>query len=101
MRLGIGLAGALTVSTEGRKVCALCNHSETGRAHILALCPAVASDRHTFLAKLDERFAATLQSAPAGDWPSIVLSPHLDLNKLKGAVVYCSAIMDKLKLCKS
>ena len=52
--------------------------------------------RQVFLANVDVTFAAVLRAAPPGDWPSVVLSPHMDMHRLAGAVKYGAAIMDVL-----
>ena len=97
LRLGVGRGGALSISINGGKGCVLCGGVSPGITHILASCPHLQAQREVFLASLAPTVALILRSAPPGDWPSVLLSPHLDLDHLKVSTEYCSRIMVELK----
>ena len=59
-------------------------------------CPALAIQRALFLANVDTDFASRLALAPHGDWPTVFLSPHLDLERLRSVVSFCGQIVDLL-----
>ena len=91
-RLSLGAAQLLK-----RRPCVLCSGLEAGHAHTLAACSVLCQDRAMFLANVDAGFAARMASAPPGDWPSVLLSPHLELDRLKVVVSFCARIMEALK----
>ena len=93
LRLGIGAGSKLSVSIGKVKVCSLCNGPRCGLAHLLASCSGTCDIREAFLSASDHGFSTALQGAPAGDWPSVLLSPHSDLDKLMRAVEYCARVM--------
>jgi hypothetical protein len=80
------------------KSCPLCGSSHSGHAHVLAVCPAVMGPRCIFLSSVDSVFASRLEEAPPGDWPTAILNPHLDIQRLIRAVRYTADIMDALRL---
>jgi len=87
--LGVG-------SSVKKRPCILCNGPIVGNAHFLAECPAVLQQRQFFLASVEPLFADRLAAAPPGDWPSVLLSPHIELNRLALVVSFCAQIMDAL-----
>ena len=95
-RLAIG-AGQLVK----RRPCVCCGGNMAGHAHILAVCPSLTRMRGVFLAEIDPIFASQLAAAPSGDWPSVLLSPHLDIDRLKIVVSFCAAIIEVLKTCEN
>ena len=97
LRLGIGAAAHLSSSSGGMRLCKLCGGSMYGMPHILAVCPALEVERNVFLVKVGTFYANRLRGAPAGDWPTVVLSPHADLVILRQAVIFGGAIMDHLQ----
>ena len=48
-------------------------------AHVLSTCPSLAADRNTFSWSVGAFYASKLSGAPAGGWPTLLLSPHTDL----------------------
>jgi len=94
-RFGLGASSEIRKSP-----CILCGSGQAGHAHILATCPVTHEARLLFLSIVDSGFAARLGTAPQGDWPSALLSPHLDLYRLKAAVTYCAQIMSVLAISK-
>ena len=48
------------------------------------------------MSSADEEWRQSLYSAPAGDWPSVILSPHLPLTRMKLAVEYVSIVTKAL-----
>jgi len=92
-RLYLGVCSALK-----NKSCPLCGSSHSGHAHVLAVCPAVMGPRCIFLSSVDSVFASRLEEAPPGDWPTAILNPHLDIQRLIRAVRYTADIMDALRL---
>ena len=81
--------------------CILCRGPVVGHAHLLAVCPAVLQQRESFVASSSVFFADRLATAPPGDWPSVLLSPHMDLDRLALVVSFCAQIMDALGACEN
>ena len=97
LRLGIGPAAQLSALDGRQRVCKLCAGAGFGLAHLLCSCPAVAGERKLFIDSVGCFYASKLSGAPAGDWPTVVLSPHADLAFLQHAVVFGATIQDHLK----
>ena len=97
MRLGVGAAANLSVLIRGSRLCKLCETSAPGIAHLLASCSALHGERGIFLDNVEAFYASKVRGSPAGDWPTLFLSPHTDLAQLRHAVVFAAAIMDALK----
>ena len=98
LRLGIGAAARLSELSGRHRVCRLCASVEYGLAHLLSACPTVAAAREHFLQQVGVFYASKLVGAPAGDWPTLVFSPHADLVFLQHAVVFGATILDNLKI---
>jgi len=97
LRLGLAGAATLSASVGGRRMCKLCMSGQASMAHILATCTAVGAARQHYLHSLSGYFSARLREAPAGDWPTLVLSPHSDLEVLRCSVFFGAAIMEALR----
>ena len=97
LRLGFGAAYTLGFTRGSQYLCKLCGCPTTGMAHLLASCHALSSHRETFLDHIGFFYSAKLQGSPAGDWPTLVLSPHLDLAVLRHAVVFGAAVVGLLE----
>ena len=91
LRPGIGAGSRLSIAMGTRKVCALCGGPMSGLAHLLASCSGLNRIRADFLSGVDQNFATTLQGAPAGDWPSVLLFPALGPGSAHG----CSGVLRK------
>ena len=97
LRLSLGSARSLCVTSGGQRTCKLCMGFVFGLPHLLASCPALAGERGAFLSQLGRAYAAKLSAAPCGDWPTMVLTPHADLVALGHTVVYGSEVMWSLE----
>ena len=71
-----------------RKACVLCGGPMSGLTHLLASCSEIIGIREGFLSGVDKHLTTALQGAPEGDCPSVLLSPHLELDQLMGVVEY-------------
>ena len=91
-RLGLGASQLLKSSP-----CALCGQACRGHAHVLAVCCSTQIQRSRFLDSVDAGFAGRLRLAVPGDWPSALLTPHLEIFRLKAVVRYCAEIMQALR----
>ena len=83
LRLGIGHDRKLSSLLLNRRARILCNQPSHGLAHLLASCTALNDEHASFLAAVDIEFADKLRESPSGDWHSVLLSPHLELSRLK------------------
>ena len=89
-----------TLSKVGHVSSVLNSGPVVGHAHFLAVCPAVLRQRECFLASSAIFFADRLVTAPLGDWPLVLLSPHMDLDKLALVVSFCVQIINALGGCE-
>ena len=94
LRLGIQVT---SYSSARRKLCLLCGSDSTGLAHILAVCPGTQLSGSALLSAADVCWSSALRGAPAGDWPSVILSPQLEIDRLVLAVTYGAAVTHLLR----
>ena len=73
-----------------------CGGVDAGHAHVLATCQALSLERAIFVAGINSSLAESLVASPPADWPIVLLTPHLDLKRLREAVYYVAQIMDAL-----
>ena len=71
-------------------------HANRVRRMLRANKKAEGAARHHYLHSLSGYFSARLRAASAGDWPTLVLSPHSDLEVLRCSVLFGAAIMEAL-----
>jgi len=96
LRLGCPGVGYTDVGSKC-KICKLCGVKVQGVAHILAECESLREERRCFLSACGGKWGYVLQGAPAGDWPTAVLSPHSGVHELAAAVQFGGAVMKKLR----
>ena len=98
LRLGVP-AISLAIPTSRVRRCTLCADTECGLAHVLATCSVTGELREKFFASVDNSWKESLQSALAGDWPTVVLSPHQSLDRLVACVTFGAAVVDLVERC--
>ena len=79
------------------KRCKLCGEVDHGLGHLLAECTALEAERAAFLSASGGAWLGMLSGAPAGDWPTAVLSPHSGVTDLVCAVKFVAAIVEQLE----
>ena len=96
LRLG-AVKSAVDVTGTQRRRCLLCADTSSGLPHLLAECLSCNAARQVFLESVDLEWRASLCAAQPGDWPPVVLSPHLALGRLAAAATYGAAVFQLLQ----
>ena len=97
LRIGVFPLSMAVPGSKSRRRCILCASEDHGLAHILAECSASERGRAGLLSSVDQALAQSLLIAPAGDWPTVLLCPHADFNRLKHLVTYAAELAHLLR----
>ena len=91
--------GLVTSCISKPAVCKLCGRAGS-LGHVLATCTQTSLRRVDLLCSVDPEWRYALYAALPGDWPGALLSPHLPLQRLAAAVVYCMHVVDLINKSK-
>ena len=101
IRIGACTPGGSPSGYNTSQPCSLCGKGQQSLSHILAECEITDPARNDFISSTDQQWRSQLHNSPPGDWPVAVLSPHLQLGRLRLAVSYCEAIENVARQIKS
>ena len=92
LRLGILKVSSVVPAGSSDRVCGLCHSRSHGLAHLLAECACLKHAREHFLNSVGDHWRSELVASLLAEWPIVLLSPHLPVERLRHAVLFCGQV---------